>query len=162
MANPYVTSFASLLTPRCQELGSRLSTRLIEAFNRKMNMQHALTWFDIPVADMARAMRFYETMLGTTLTTETFGPPGEVMAVFKQTDPEAISGCLLSSPHVKPSDQGAIIYLNAGSSIDACLTRAQNVGAKIITPKTALPPGMGFFAHIRDSEGNRVGLHALS
>ena len=30
-----------------------------------------------------------------------------------------------------------------------------------ITPKTALPPGMGFFAHFVDSEGNRVGLHSL-
>ena len=125
-------------------------------------MQHALTWFDIPVADMDRAMRFYETILSTQLKRETFGPPGEVMAVFTPTDPEAISGCLLDSPHVKPSAQGAVVYLNAGSSIDACLTRAQTAGGQIITPKTALPPGMGFFAHIRDSEGNRVGLHALS
>jgi uncharacterized protein len=30
------------------------------------------------------------------------------------------------------------------------------------TPKTALPPGMGFFAHIEDCEGNIVGLHGLA
>lgn len=27
-------------------------------------------------------------------------------------------------------------------------------------PRQALPPGMGFFAHITDLDGNRVGLHA--
>jgi hypothetical protein len=30
------------------------------------------------------------------------------------------------------------------------------------TPRTALPPGMGFVAQIVGPEGNRVGLHALA
>jgi predicted enzyme related to lactoylglutathione lyase len=29
-----------------------------------------------------------------------------------------------------------------------------------LVPKTALPDGMGFYAQIRDSEGNRVGLYS--
>lgn len=33
-------------------------------------------------------------------------------------------------------------------------------GGKVVTPKTALPEGMGYFAHFVDSEGNRVGLHS--
>jgi predicted enzyme related to lactoylglutathione lyase len=33
-------------------------------------------------------------------------------------------------------------------------------GGRVQTAKTALPPGMGFFARIEDSEGNAVGLHA--
>ncbi len=33
-------------------------------------------------------------------------------------------------------------------------------GGKIALPRQALPPGMGFFAHIHDLDGNRVGLHA--
>jgi hypothetical protein len=31
-----------------------------------------------------------------------------------------------------------------------------------VIPKTALPPGMGFYARIQDTEGNLVGLHAIS
>ena len=31
-----------------------------------------------------------------------------------------------------------------------------------MVPRTALPPGMGFYAKIRDTEGNVVGLHAGS
>jgi predicted enzyme related to lactoylglutathione lyase len=29
-------------------------------------------------------------------------------------------------------------------------------------PKTALPGNQGFIAHLSDSEGNRIGLHAMS
>jgi predicted enzyme related to lactoylglutathione lyase len=28
-------------------------------------------------------------------------------------------------------------------------------------PRIALPEGMGVFAHILDTEGNRIGLHAV-
>jgi uncharacterized protein len=55
-----------------------------------------------------------------------------------------------------------VVYLNAGATIDPVLARVAKVGGAVATPKTALPPGMGFFAHITDSEGNRVGLHALA
>jgi len=41
------------------------------------------------------------------------------------------------------------------------LTRAVAQGGSVALPRTALPPGMGFFAHITDLDGNRVGLHAL-
>ena len=126
-------------------------------------MQHAVNWFEIPVADLSRAIVFYEAMTGTKLRREVFGAPGEEMAIFQVDSEESgISGCLLCSPDAKPAQAGSTVYLNAEPSIDAWIDRAQKAGAKIITPKTALPPGMGFFAHILDSEGNKVGLHALA
>jgi uncharacterized protein len=125
-------------------------------------MQHAVNWFEIPVADLSRAMKFYEAMTGAALKREAFGAPGEEMAIFVTDTEEGIGGCLLSSPYAKPAQDGTTVYLNAAPSIDAWIDRAQKAGATILTPKTALPPGMGFFAHILDSEGNRVGLHALA
>ena len=56
---------------------------------------------------------------------------------------------------------GALIYLDASPSLDAALARAVASGGKIALPRQALPPGMGFFAHITDLDGNRVGLHAF-
>jgi hypothetical protein len=38
------------------------------------------------------------------------------------------------------------------------LDRAERSGADTLVSRTALPPGMGFFAQFRDCEGNRVGL----
>ena len=124
-------------------------------------MQHSINWFEIPVADLSRAMKFYEAMTVQKLKREAFGAPGEEMAIFEVDSQEGITGCLLFGQDTKPAQQGSTVYLNAAPSIDAWIERAQKAGAKIITPKTALPPGMGYFAHILDSEGNRVGLHAL-
>ena len=61
-----------------------------------------------------------------------------------------------------PSETGSLVYLNAEPSLDAVLARVAAAGGQVTLPRTALPPGMGFFAHVRDSEGNRVGLHALA
>jgi uncharacterized protein len=125
-------------------------------------MQHSINWFEIPVADLSRAMTFYAAMTGTSLRREAFGAPGEEMAIFEVETQEGITGCLLCSPDAQPAQNGTTVYLSAEPSVDAWLARVEPAGGRILTPKTALPPGMGFFAHILDSEGNRVGLHALA
>jgi predicted enzyme related to lactoylglutathione lyase len=61
-----------------------------------------------------------------------------------------------------PASGGTLIYLDASPSLDAALARALKAGGKVALPRQALPPGMGFFAHITDLDGNRVGLHALA
>ncbi|MFN7220688.1 MAG: VOC family protein [Burkholderiales bacterium] len=121
-------------------------------------MQNAVNWFEIPVADLARATRFYEAVFGKTLRQESMGPAS--MAVFPY-EQEGVGGCLYHAPQVLPSAQGSIVYLDANPSIDAALERVLAERGRVSLPKTALPPGMGYFAHIVDSEGNRVGLHAL-
>ncbi|MEI9973881.1 MAG: hypothetical protein WDO73_18600 [Ignavibacteriota bacterium] len=54
------------------------------------------------------------------------------------------------------------MYLNANPNLDAVLARVETAGGKIVVPRTALPAGMGFWARIQDTEGNLVGLHAIS
>jgi uncharacterized protein len=120
---------------------------------------HSITWFEIPVADLTRAQAFYEKLINAPLRRENMGP--EAMAVFPVDNEDGIKGCLhLSSKPVAPSAQGTRVYLDVSPSIDAALERTVSAGGHITTPKVALPPGMGFFAHIADSEGNVVGLHA--
>jgi len=119
----------------------------------------AISWFEIPVLDLPRAQRFYETVLDRALRSETMGD--ERMAVFPADEGRA-QGCIhLSSKPVEPSAQGTRVYLDCTPSLDAALARVQRAGGRITTPKVALPPGMGYFAHIADTEGNVVGLHAL-
>ena len=119
-----------------------------------------ITWFEIPALDLERAQDFYQRLLGTTLRRETIA--GSALAVFAGSD-DGVGGCLQSGPNAaQPQAQGTLVYLAAGPSLDAVLKRATALGGSIATPRTALPPGMGFFAHIIDSEGNRVGLHAAA
>jgi hypothetical protein len=59
-----------------------------------------------------------------------------------------------------PSADGPLVYLNVDPSLDAAVARAVAAGGRVTTPKVVLPDGMGCFAHVVDTEGNRVGLHA--
>ena len=72
-----------------------------------------------------------------------------------------VGGALMAGPTAPaPAAGGALVYLDASPSLDAALDRAVAAGGQIALPRQALPPGMGFFAHITDLDGNRVGLHA--
>ena len=77
----------------------------------------------------------------------------------------ATGGSLISgptAPRVPGSDAGTLVYLDAAPSLDAALERVVAQGGSVALPRQALPPGIGFIAHIRDLDGNRVGLHALA
>jgi uncharacterized protein len=123
--------------------------------------RHAISWFEIPTRDMDRAQRFYETVLGQTLRREAMGPA--TLAVFPYEPDAGVGGCLMAGPTaLLPQGEGTLVYLDAGPALDAVLDRVWSAGGRVATPRTALPPGMGFFAHIVDPDGNRIGLHALA
>lgn len=123
-------------------------------------MNNAISWFEIPVADMDRAQTFYETVLARKLRRENFA--GQTLAVFPYDDP-ATGGCLQAGANASArAGSGIRIYLDCMPGIDAVLARVEAAGGQIVAPKSALPPGMGFMAHLRDTEGNEVGLHALA
>jgi predicted enzyme related to lactoylglutathione lyase len=124
-------------------------------------MNNAINWFEIPVRDMARAQRFYETLLDAPLKRESIC--GNELAVLPYARDAGVGGCLFAGEDAPPpATDGTLVYLNAGPSIDALLARVEAAGGRIVMPKTALPEGMGFFAHVKDTEGNRVGVHALA
>lgn len=119
---------------------------------------HALDWFEIPVADLDRAQAFYETLLATTLRREAMGP--KTLALFAYGE-AGVGGCLMAGAGVpEPSASGTLVYLHAAPSLGAVLARVEAAGGRITTPPVQLPGDMGVFAHVQDSEGNRVGLHA--
>jgi predicted enzyme related to lactoylglutathione lyase len=114
-----------------------------------------ITWFEIPAADFARAIRFYETIFATPLL-HVAAFPG--MAIFPYERP-GISGCIAHGDGRRPSPDGTVVYLNCDGRIDQVLNRVEKAGGSIVEPKNHIP-NVGWVAQIRDSEGNRVGLHA--
>lgn len=121
--------------------------------------QQVAVWFEIPVSDLDRASVFYQKLFDAPLKRENFGPME--IAVFPYLAEGGAAGCLAYGLSMKASSAGSLIYLNADPSLDTVLRRATAAGGRVVQPHIALPPGMGFFAHIEDTEGNRVGLHAL-
>ncbi len=80
------------------------------------------------------------------------------MSVFPYDRDTTVGGALIQSADHQPG-VGTIPYLNAGNELDAVLSRAVAQGATVVLPRTALPPGMGFYAHILDPDGNKIGFH---
>lgn len=123
--------------------------------------RNALNWFEIPVVDIERAQRFYETLLARSLRREQMGP--QTLAIFPYDNGSGVGGALLQSATAPaPGTDGSLVYLDASPSLDAVMSRAAELGAKVLLPKLQLPGTIGFIAQIVDSEGNRVGLHSAA
>ena len=116
-----------------------------------------VVWFEIPAEAFPRAIRFYEAVLGTSLIHEAAWPN---LAIFPYQKP-GVSGAIAYGDTFKPAADGVIIYLNCDGKFDAVLNRVDAAGGAIVEPKNHLP-GVGWVAQIRDSEGNRIGLHAAA
>lgn len=123
-------------------------------------MTHSISWFEIPTIDLARAQKFYETILGLELIP--MDMPGIQMRMFPVPDHTFISGALTYAPDFyEPQANGTLVYLNANPDVQHVLDRVEAAGGKTIVPKTEISPDIGFMAVIHDTEGNRVAFHSV-
>jgi predicted enzyme related to lactoylglutathione lyase len=115
-------------------------------------------WFDIYVQDMARAQRFYEAVLQTTL--ETLEANGLEMRAFKmERDLWGAAGALVKMEGVCSGGNSTLVYF----SCEDCATEAGRViaaGGQIARPKFSIGQ-YGFIALALDTEGNMIGLHSM-
>lgn len=123
-------------------------------------MSHAIHWFEIPTDNLDRAQAFYEAVLQRPMRREAMGPSQGAVFAYDPTQ-NGVGGALMMGPTAPArSSGGTLVYLDASPALDTTLQRVVQAGGIIALPTQALPEGMGFFAHIVDLDGNRVGLHA--
>src|SRR5690348_12571794 len=96
-------------------------------------MNNAIDWFEIFVADLERAQRFYEVTLGIELKREDYARVPS--AVFPRAG-KGVSGGLVQDPKRPPGPGGSLVYLSATGNLDACLDRVGPAGGSIVMPKT--------------------------
>src|SRR5689334_853554 len=95
---------------------------------------NALNWFEIPVKDLSRAKKFYESIFSTKLD-EVTSPMGMQMSGFpSEMGNGRVSGALVQSPQHVPSTDGAVIYLNANPTIQTVIDRIEKSGGKVLMP----------------------------
>ena len=126
-----------------------------------MSFKNAISWFEIPATDLARAQKFYETVFDTKLNP--LDLPNIKMRMFPLEDMNGVGGAIVDSGGFhKPSlTDGPLIYLNANPDVQLVLDKVEAAGGKIMVPKTEISPEYGFMAVIIDTEGNRIGLHSV-
>ena len=116
-----------------------------------------LCWFDLPVHDLERAIKFYEKVLNIILKKEVWGDME--MAVFPHKDTE-IGGCLYKHSLDQPSDHGILVYFSVNGRMNLALEEAEKSGGKILKPRHPIGP-FGYRAILLDTEGNRIALHSV-
>lgn len=118
-------------------------------------MVNPVFYFEIPVTDMDRAVRFYATVFELELTRQTID--GYDMALFPRVDDApGASGVLAAGDVYVPSKSGVVLYIDV-PDIDSVLSRAAAHGGAVLYEKKDIGDA-GFVAEIEDSEGNRIGL----
>ena len=124
--------------------------------------KNSVGWFEVPVTDMERAIRFYETVLDIRLSKHVFGK--FEMAWFPEAESQIGSaGSLVKSEgNYNPSAEGVLIYFTAKSGdLSVELARVEKAGGKILHPKSQVSEDYGYMALVLDTEGNRIALHSL-
>ncbi|MBN1446693.1 MAG: VOC family protein [Bacteroidetes bacterium] len=124
-------------------------------------MAHLIRWFEIPVVGFDRAKRFYEKLLNIRITEADIG--GLLMGFLGDPDDHASrSGAIVQHEWYHPSEDGVLIYFDAGDDVEPLLARAEMAGGSVLVPKRQISEEMGYMAVIRDTEGNRIGLLSKS
>ena len=119
-------------------------------------MSNPVGWFEIPVNDMDRATAFYEAVFGIKLQQMNMGE--ERLAMFEHSgEGYGTGGTLVQGSPSEPSVDGTTVYFTAPDMEDM-LERAVASGGEVITPVTSLGEH-GSYAFVKDTEGNKIGLH---
>jgi uncharacterized protein len=125
-------------------------------------MKNPFTWLEIYVSDMARAQKFYESVLKIEMIPmQTPGEFGDLeMVSFPWVEGAAnISGALCKTSEMKPGTGGTLAYF----ACDDCaveISRVEAAGGKVLQEK--FPIGEhGFCSIAMDTEGNTIGFHSM-
>lgn len=114
-----------------------------------------VNWLEIPVTDMARARRFYESAFDTKLVDMDIN--GENYPCFPNKRDDGFSGALVQYDFTKPGNHGPLVYL-ASDDVAVSVDKIKASGGKVIKEREEIATGFGFFALFEDTEGNLLAL----
>jgi uncharacterized protein len=120
-------------------------------------MNNLISIVEIPVNDFARGSKFYQSILGVAI--EEIDMDGNKMGILPNEE-GTVNVALVKGNDYKPTADGVVLYLNAGTDLQPMLDKVKQNGGQEIVPKTMISPEMGFFALFIDTEGNKIGLHS--
>lgn len=123
--------------------------------------RNVVGWFEIPVTDMDRAIKFYETIFDLKIDLHDMGE-GMIMGWFPMLEnKDGAPGSLVKHPTYKPSKEGTVVYFTAHSG-DCTneLGRVEAAGGKVLQEKKAIGE-YGFMGLVEDTEGNMIAVHSI-
>lgn len=125
-----------------------------------MTNSNPISWVEIPVKDIDRAILFYNTIMGWKMEKQIFGDT--LMAWFPNYPTTyGSSGSLIQhkSDYIVSDTKGALVYFKC-KDISETLSKIDLAGGKIVQGKTLINKEHGYMSIVLDSEGNRIALHS--
>ena len=121
-------------------------------------MNNPIGWFEIYVADMARARAFYEAVFGVALA-ELESPGMQMWAFPMLPEKPGASGALVRMPGFPMGGNNILVYFScADCAVEAA--KAAESGGKVHKEKMSIGQ-YGNIALVVDTEGNMIGLHSM-
>jgi predicted enzyme related to lactoylglutathione lyase len=114
-------------------------------------------WFEIHVNDLAAATDFYGKVLGWTFQPLSDSAIGDYLVVTTRGGSAANGGIARSADRQPPGGASTVLYLQV-DDIQATIDTAVAAGGTLHRPYADIGGVHGYFAIIRDPEGNHVGL----
>jgi len=120
----------------------------------------AIGWVEVPVIDMERAIKFYETVFDFKIERHQMGD--QDMGWFPWVEGGTGSGgSLVKHPDYVPSKEGVFVYFTCHSGdLSNELSRVEEAGGIVLKDKRKISDEHGYEARILDTEGNRLALHS--
>lgn len=117
------------------------------------NREHSVAWTEIPVSDLAAAIKFYNAVFHYELAAIDAGI--NEIAMFPGSEKTGIRGHLYPG---KPAadGQGSTIHLYVPDGLEAAMARCTQAGGTVVSDIVDIPAGR--FAYAKDIDGNSLGL----
>jgi hypothetical protein len=114
-------------------------------------------WFEIPVKDMERAQRFYETVFKVSIKVQNLG--GFLYGWFPPETTEGnATGALINYEAYTPSKTDGVLIYFSSEDVANELEIIPEAGGTVVQGKTQISPETGYMAVFIDCEGNRIAL----
>lgn len=122
--------------------------------------QNMVGWFEIPVLDMDRAKKFYDTVFDIKISVHDMNELVMGWFPFAEGKAGATGSLVKHKDFYMPSEnKGTLIYFSC-EDLQIQLDRVEPAGGKVLQPKKQIGGGHGYMALFLDSEGNRIALHS--
>ncbi|NJO82466.1 MAG: hypothetical protein HC828_06340 [Blastochloris sp.] len=117
------------------------------------------SWIEIPVADVARAARFYQAIFALDDMPRYNEPPAQIVVLTSSDKAQRAPGVsLVQSPDHHPGG-GVVINFHLGdhAALDGAVAQVRQHGGQVPHPAVDTNDGQRYLT-VLDSEGNRIAL----
>lgn len=139
-------------------------------------MEHrAINWIQIPATSLHRAVEFYKETFDFTFEFEELNGIHHALFSKGEYGDRPLNGAIIELKEGQTIGIGPILFFDATGKFDEILSRIEENGGMVIQEKTLIKKKIGpdknlipnthiddqpgYYAHWKDSEGNRMGLY---